>query len=146
MINKLASFLMVAIVLLSFFNCVSLLGWVYQESPSGDSKSEVFGPRADKLLIKLYPSAEDEWDALVNGEIDVTDSLLTLERYEQFTNTSLVDQINSVESPGGSIGLFLIDINNNNNEFLGNPPDQTYPNPVYHNPCSVLGMRKAVAY
>jgi len=137
---------MVAIILSSFFNCVSLLGWVYQDSSSSDTRFEVFGPRADKLLIKLYASAEDEWNALVNGEIDVTDSLLTLERYEQFTNTSLADQINSVESPGGQIGLYLIDINNNNNEFLGNPPDPAYPNPVYPNPCSVLGMRKAVAY
>jgi ABC-type transport system substrate-binding protein len=140
---------MVAIILLSFFNCVNLLGWVYQDSPSGDSKFEVFGPRADKLLIKLFPTAEDEWNALLNGEIDVTDNELTLGRYEQFTNASHVNQINCIESPGGGIGLFLIDINNNNNPKLGNPDygdPMTDNNPVYPNPCSVLGMRKAVAY
>jgi len=41
------------------------------------SANELFGPRLDKLLLKMYPSADAEFTALENGDIDIIDSPLT---------------------------------------------------------------------
>lgn len=122
----------------------NLFCWVYQDGTSQDTKFETFGPRADRLLVKFYSSSDTAWDALINNETDIADPTLTPTRYDQF-NTSLSGQI-SVNRDLRSATLYLIDINNNNNPYLGNPPDPSYLNPVYPNPCSVLGLRKAIAY
>ncbi len=136
--------------MLIFLIVISMFGLLTPKISSDENlifhDEETFGPRADKLLIKLYSDKEEEWNALANKEIDISDSLLSPQRYDQFTNTSLADQISVIENRGTATTLYTLDINNNNNEFLGNPPDSNYPNPVYPNPCSVLGMRKAIAY
>jgi len=111
-----------------------------------DANFETFGPRCDNLLIKLYSSETTEWDVgLQGGEIDVTDWPLDAEHYNRYTTLPWNETI-KVISYGPEFGLFLFDLNNNNNVNLGNPEDQAYPNPVYPNPMSVVELRKAVAY
>jgi len=110
-----------------------------------DTKFETFGPRCDNLLIKLYASETAEWAALEAGEIDVTDWPLDAAHYTAYQTAPLNESI-KVISYGPEFGLFLFDLNNNNNEFLGNPPDPAYPNPVYPNPMSCECLREAVAY
>jgi len=115
-------------------------------------KFEVFGPRADKVLIKLFENETAEWDALANGEIDVADWPLSKEYYDLFTSNMINpvtglpynETINTASY--ADFGMFTLEINNNNNEYLGNPPDPAYPNPVYPNPTSVKEMRQAIAY
>jgi len=62
--------------------------WEYQDGAPSDDKFEVFGPRADKMLIKLYSTAEAEWDALAKGEIDITDWLLYNEYKDRLMHVS----------------------------------------------------------
>jgi ABC-type transport system substrate-binding protein len=110
-----------------------------------DASFETFGPRCDNLLIQLYASETSEWDALEAHEIDVTDWPLDAEHYIDYSTPPLNEDI-KVISYGPEFGLFLFDLNNNNNVYLGNPEDPAYPNPVYPNPMSVVELRKAVAY
>jgi ABC-type transport system substrate-binding protein len=119
------------------------LAWDYGDPyKSSDTQYEEFGPRADELLIKLYASETAEWAALEAGDLDVTDWPLDAAHYATFnTNPAL-----KVISYGADYSLYLFDLNNNNNEYLGNPEDPAYPNPVYPNPMSVVELRKAVAY
>jgi len=120
--------------------------WTYNDGTPEDTLYEGFGPRADRLLIKLYETAEPMWDALAAGEIDMTDWPLTQEYYNLFTAPPYNETINVV-SYGAEFGLSILDINNNPNEYLGNPPDpEGDPNPVYPNPCSIREFRQAIAH
>ncbi len=144
-LNKKLVFAIFVLVMLSLvvFPDVPVKSWYYTNTDTEDTKYEKFGPRADKLLIKLYGSASSEFDALEVGEIDITDWPLTQSYYDKFTtlpqNASIATTFYGIEH-----GIFLLDINWNNNLYLGNPPNVTYPNPVYPNPCSVLSFRQAI--
>jgi len=122
---------------------IPAIAWTYTDGTPSDTKYEKFGPRADNLFIGLYASAEAEWDALETGEIDITDWPLTAPYYDRFTTSPQNEDI-AVIPYGAEFGLFLLDINNNPNEFLGNPPDPTYSNPVYPNPCAAVNLRQAI--
>jgi ABC-type transport system substrate-binding protein len=132
--------------------------WYYNGSgPAADLKFEMFGPRCDRLLIKFYASAEGEWDALKANpqELDMTDWPLTKAYYDQFIAPPYDAKVNVV-SVGGEFGIRCLDINNNNNPYLGiEGGDPAYPNPVAKrmndtdptndfNPGSDLNFRKAI--
>jgi len=70
--------------------------WEYNDGTPSDTKFEGFGPRADKLLIKLYSSAEAEWAALAAGEIDITDWPLSKPYYDLFTSPPYNEIINVI--------------------------------------------------
>jgi hypothetical protein len=96
------------------------------------------------LLIKLYFAAETEWDALDLGEIDITDWPLTEIYYTKFT-TPPEDAYIDAQYYSGEFGIFLLDVNNNNRPFLGNPEDPLYPNAVYpNNPFEKVEARQAL--
>jgi ABC-type transport system substrate-binding protein len=106
---------------------------------------EQFGPHADKLLITLYTSEIAEWEqGLELGKLDVTDWPLDDTHYNRYIAPPWDTQL-KVLGYGPEFGLFLFDLNNNNNQYLGNPPNPAYPNPVYPNPMSDVDLRKAVA-
>ena len=133
--------------------------WFYNEYPTptpSDFDYELFGPRVDRLLIKLYSAAEGEWEALKNDELDITDWPLTQTYYNQFIAappTGYADTVNVV-SVGGEFGIRCLDMNQNNNPYLDEPQNPAFPNPVANkddvdpkndwNPMSDLNMRKAV--
>lgn len=137
--------------------------WFYNEYPEAtappeDYKFEMFGPRCDRLLIKLYETAEAEWDALKASpqELDVTDWPLRADYWEQFTTDppdGYADKVN-VESVGGEFGIRNLDMNQNPNPYLGIPPNPKYPNPVKNlndtdpknnnNPTSDVNFRRAI--
>jgi ABC-type transport system substrate-binding protein len=118
-----------------------------------DNNVEYFGPRADKLLIPLYASQTSEWDTgLMLGKIDVTDWPLDDTHYTAYTTPPYNNSI-MVTPYGPETGIRLFDLNQNNNTYLGNPPDSRYPQPAdvyfaggYGNPMAELSLRKAVAY
>jgi ABC-type transport system substrate-binding protein len=139
------SFLAILMLSILIIPNAPVKAWEYQDGTPSDTKFEKFGPRADKILIKLYSTAEAEWDALARGEIDITDWPLSKPYYDLFTSPPLNESINVV-SYGAEFRFFMLDINNNNNTYLGNPPNPAYPNPVYPNPMSVKEMRQAIAY
>lgn len=127
--DKKALFGLVAL-LMALMLVSPVFAWTYWDG-TGDTKFETFGPRVDKLLIKLYASDISEWDTgLEGGEIDVTDWPLDAAHYEEY----VLDPRFHVLGYGAEFGLFLFDLNNNGNQYLGNPPDPEYPNPVYPNP------------
>jgi len=102
--------------------------WVYPDSTS-DAKWEQFGPRADKLLIKLYADDLGEFAALEAGDIDIVDWPIPKLRYQKWTSPPWNETI-KVVNYGPEFGLYIIDMNSNNNQYLGNPPNPAYPNPV----------------
>ena len=111
-----------------------------------DTKFESFGPRSDQLLIKLYASETSEWETGVqSGEIDVTDWPLDKAHYDLYTLPPWNETL-KVLNYGAEFGLFIFDLNNNNNTYLGNPPNENYTNPVYPNPMADVNLRKAIAY
>lgn len=111
-----------------------------------DTKFETFGPRSDRLLIKLYASEVSEWETgIEQGEIDVTDWPLDKAHYDRYTSPEWSDKL-KVLGYGAEFGLFIFDLNNNNNTYLGNPPNASYPNPVFPNPMADVNLRKAIAY
>lgn len=119
--------------------------WLYQDGTPEDTKFEKFGPRADRLLIKMYATPEAEWVALEAGEIDITDFPVSKEYYDKWTGQPYNETINVIPY-GAEYGFVMLDINNNNDTYLGNPPNPAYPNPVYPNPCSAKEMRQAIAH
>jgi ABC-type transport system substrate-binding protein len=130
-----------ALLLLNF---VPVNAWVYPDSPS-DDKVEFFGPRLDRLVIKYYTSEIEEFKALERGEIDFTDWPIGGEHNEYVLNWTSHPDIKLVWR-GTEFGMFVLDLNNNPNPYLGNPQNPAYPNPVYPNPMSVPALRHAVAH
>jgi len=124
-------------------------------SPPHDSNFETFGPRCDRMLIKLYSTAEGEWDALLATpqEIDMTDWPLTQGYFDTFKVVPEINRTNLVAS-GGEFGIRCLDMNQNGERYLGEPPNPNYPNPVRNlndtdpkndnNPTSDLNFRKAI--
>ena len=126
---------LIAIVVLAMTSMMfaPAFAWEYPDG-THDTKYETFGPRADQLLIKLYGSETSEWEAgLEGGEIDVTDWPLDRTHLERYTTLPWSAEIN-VLGYGAEFGIQLFDLNNNNNTYLGNPPNPAYPNPRYPNP------------
>lgn len=107
-----------------------------------DTKYEEFGPRADKILIKLYEKAESEWDALRKGEIDVTDWPLTKPYWTLFNTDPQCIQDIEKKYYGAEFGIRILDINNNNDTLLA----PGYPNPVYPNPLGGTNDPEAIAF
>ncbi|UCB59990.1 MAG: hypothetical protein JSW72_07720 [Candidatus Bathyarchaeota archaeon] len=126
--------------------------WSYSAHAPENIKFEKFGPRADKLLIKLFDNETAEWDALAAGEIDIAQCPLSREYYDMFTSnmvnpaTGLAYNETINTTSYAEFNTLILEINNNNNEYLGNPPDPTFANPVYPNPTSVKEMRQAIAH
>jgi ABC-type transport system substrate-binding protein len=117
-----------------------VMAWDY---PDGTTAYEKFGPRARKLLYKLYADDTAEFAALKAGDIDIVDWPLPKVEYDDITAN--YPGIATV-SYGAEYGIFILDLNSNNNEFLGNPPDSAYSNPVYPNPMSDVDLRRAIGY
>ncbi|RLI44761.1 hypothetical protein DRO69_06640 [Candidatus Bathyarchaeota archaeon] len=138
--------LLVAILALAII-VSPVFAWSYGDpSKPDDTKYETFGPRADQLLIKLYASDISEWESgIEGGEIDITDWPLDQEHYNRYTTPPLNETL-KVMGYGAEFGIFLFDLNNNNNTYLGNPPNASYPNPVFPNPMADANLRKAIAY
>jgi len=140
--------MLISLLLMATITVTPVLAWVDSTSPgpepTDDGNWEAFGPRADKLLIKLYASDWSEWTGLENGEIDITDWPLDQEHYNKYLSPPYNESI-LVTFYGPEFGLFILDVNNNNNPYLGNPPDPEYPNPVYPNPCGVKEFRQAIS-
>jgi len=105
--------------------------WVYQDGTVEDTKFEKFGPRADRLLIKLGATAE----TLENGEVDISDLSVTGSYYDSWTSPPYNETINVI-SYGPDYSFYMLDINNAN----------ITSSPVYPNPLSVLSFRQAVAH
>ena len=140
----------ITIAMLSMLLSTPANAWNYgNPAKSDDLNVEYFGPRSDKLLMPLYSTAESEWEeGLQLGKIDVTDWPLDDVHYTRYTTPPWNNTI-TVKAYGPEFGLRLFDLNNNNNTYLGNPPDPAYPNPVFApvgNPMAELSLRKACAY
>jgi ABC-type transport system substrate-binding protein len=104
-----------------------------------------FGPKIEKQFFYFFSNPENMWNYLATGGIEVTDQPLTRAFYDMFTQPPYDEKI-AVNSYGGEFRIFQLDINWNNNQYLGNPPNPYYLNPVYPNPTSVVEMRQAIAY
>ena len=148
------NFLMLLALLLSLALTVfPTSSWVYQDETPYDNKFEKFGPRADRLLINLYSGMNAVFDQIANGTVDLAQPELDQGWYDLFRSNEINpstglpynETINVIDC-GAGYDFLMLDINNNGNEFLGNPPDPAYPNPVYPNPCSVVSFRQAIAH
>ncbi len=119
-------------------------GWVYPDCTS-DAKFEQWGPRADRLLIKLYADDTAEFLALKAGEIDICDSPLSKAEYDDMS-TNYADVIKIVNY-GCEYSFFMLDINNNDNPATGNPNicgGAGHAND--RNPMSSVKLRRAIGH
>lgn len=131
---------LIALMMVSF-GLNPALAFYHPTTGIEDGKFEIFGPRVDRILIKMYGSLEAEIAALQAGEIDITDWPLT----RPLIDTLSADPNVSIAKYGGEAGYYTLNFNNNNNQFLGNPPNPLSPNPVYPNPMSDVAFRQAVS-
>jgi ABC-type transport system substrate-binding protein len=127
------------IAMMLSMSVLSVSAWYFAADGSENDTFNAWGPRIDRLLIKKYTSIEAVAAALQGGEIDITDWALT----PALVATLSTDPNVVLQSYGGESGYFTISLNWNNEQFLGNPPDPAYANPVYPNPMSVLAFRQA---
>jgi ABC-type transport system substrate-binding protein len=128
--KALVAILALAIVSMMF---APVFAWEYWYGEH-DELYEQWGPHASQILIKLYDSEISEWETgIENGEIDITDWPLDHTHLARYTSPPWSEKLN-VYDYGAEFGLYLFDLNNNNNTFLGNPPNPAYPNPRYPNP------------
>jgi ABC-type transport system substrate-binding protein len=139
--------LLASLVLISVLVSPSI-AFVYPDG-SQDDKFESFGPRVDKVLIKKYAGLDAELQALQNGEIDITDMGLNKAWIDALKSDPNITMLGSGTDPAASgprTGYYTTNFNNNDNEYLGNPEDPLYSNPVYPNPMSELAIRQACSY
>jgi ABC-type transport system substrate-binding protein len=107
--------LFAALLLLSV---VTVSAWVNPDCTENEFW-EGFGPRVDRVLIKLYASDTAEFTALEGHEIDICDWPLTLEFREKLCTPPESDYLKCV-SYGPDYGFRILDINNN--ETTGGNP------------------------
>lgn len=119
----------------------AVMAWYYPDKPE-DTLFETWGPRIDRILIKKYDGVDAMLTALQGGEIDITDWPLTKTWMDIFANDPNI----VIMGYGGEAGYYTINFNHNPNQYLGNPPNETYPNPVYPNPTSELALRQALSH
>jgi len=117
--------------------------WVYPDCTK-DLNFERFGPRVDRVLIRMYADETAAFTAFENGEFDMVDWRLTryfLDRWSvpPYNNTI---KIIPLPPPGSERGYYILDMNNN--------PYPTLPggttNPAYPAPTSVSSVRHAIAH
>jgi ABC-type transport system substrate-binding protein len=136
-------------ILLTAMMLLPVNAWIYPDC-SEDGLFEMYGPRAQRLLIHLYDDDTAEFAALKAGDIDMSDWPLSKTEYEDMS-TNYADVI-KITNYGPEFGLFLLDLNSNNNTDLGNPPDPAYPQdptvwyPGAGNPMADVNLRRAIAY
>jgi ABC-type transport system substrate-binding protein len=119
-------------------------GWIYPEDTQ-DQRFEMFGPRADRLVISLYSSEYSEFSSFEDGDLDLVNSALTRAWVDKWATQSPYKENIKIVSRNSTSRMFGITINTNNNEYLVDQnPD--YPNQAYPNPCSVSGFRHALAH
>jgi ABC-type transport system substrate-binding protein len=135
------------------FSLAPVKAFIYPDG-SVDGLYENFGPRLDRIQVIMYDGLDAMWTGLQNGEIDVTDWPLTHTWLTTFISPPANETV-QVVSYGGEAGMYLVDFNLNNNEYLGNPPGypEEYPNPVSNgpaaavqNPASNVNFRRGVSY
>ena len=132
---------LIIVVLMLSMTVAPSLAFIYPDG-SQDNYFENYGPRIDAILVKKYASLQSEIDALKAGEIDFTDWPL---------EKSMVDNLSTdpniaVVGYGGENIYYTLNFNNNPNQYLGNPEDPAYANPVYPNPMAVAEFRQACTH
>jgi len=141
--RKLLVFAMaVAFIVSLLVSVVPVSAWTYPDCTE-DDRYENWGPRIDRLWIRLYADESSEFVGFQNGEIDIVDWPIPKDYQDTWSQPPHNESIKLL-SYGAEYGMFLVDINCNPNEYLGNPPDPDYPNPVYPNPCSSPYLREAL--
>lgn len=133
--------LLMATLMLTSISVAPAVAFIYSDG-SQDERIELFGPRIDRILIKIYEGTDPEFAALQQGEIDITDWALT----KSWITTFSTDPNIRVVGYGGEVGYYTFNFNHNNNTNLGNPPNPTYPNPRFPNPTSVPALRQALSH
>jgi ABC-type transport system substrate-binding protein len=122
--------------------------WVYPNNTQ-DNKYEKYGPHAAQMLIHFYATDALEFAAMGGGLLDITDWPLSKSSVSvvNVTGVNLVDY-------GPEYGIYLLDINENNETKLGNPywnpPGTTPDNPIVktYGTCwtADVWLRRAIDY
>lgn len=144
--NKIFPLLIVSVTLsLVIVSKAPVRAWTYPDDTPDDTNFETFGPRADKLIFLPY-SKGSIWGQFLGGETDLIDPPVPEFWYESLTTEPEYIEKFKVVPTGVQPNIFMLDMNTNNNPYLGNPQDPSYPNPVYPNPMSEVGLRRAIDY
>ena len=86
---------LLSIILVCSLVFVPSTAWIYPDSTE-DGRYEAFGPRADRMLIKLYADPINEFTGLEAGELDITDWPVDSSYYQKWSSQPYNDSIKLV--------------------------------------------------
>jgi ABC-type transport system substrate-binding protein len=105
---------LLGVLFVSLFASSSVSAWIGPPYSGNrgteDTNFELFGPRVDNILMKMYAGTDSEWLALKNGEIDITDWSLTPAWLKDFLDGT--EPHVAVGDAGGEFGMYDLDMNN----------------------------------
>ncbi len=140
----LAVLLLTLLALMNVFSAfVPSFAWVYPDCTE-DLKFERWGPRVDRVIIRMYSTEAIAFIAFENGQFDMIDWSITryfLDRWSAPPYNETI-KIIPLPPPGVERGYYVLDENCNPNPTL---MDGT-PNPAYPAPTSVSSFRHALAH
>jgi ABC-type transport system substrate-binding protein len=119
----------VTILLISTFTVFPVNAFIY---PNGgyDNKYELYGPHADQMRFQFYAGEDAMFTALQTGQIDLTDSPLTMYWRTQFASDPNIQ----IVSAGGEAGFYTVDFNMDKYKYVPNSIRAPYPNNLYVDP------------
>jgi ABC-type transport system substrate-binding protein len=146
--NKKPIFAILAIAMMTMM-LIPAQAFIFPDCHS-DPSFEMFGPRAEVLLIHLYADDTAEFTAMSKGQIDMCDWPLSKTVYTQYSSYPY-NQTIKIVNYGAEYGLYIIDMNCNNNTYMGNPPDPLNGNnpmvtATHGNWMSDVSLRRAIDY
>ena len=130
--------LSIALLLLS---SAPSFAWVYPEC-NEDLKFERFGPRVDRLIIRMYATDVLCFTAMEKGQFDIVDWSLLRYFIDRWGTNNATLKIIPFPPPGSERGYYLWDINNNPYPKLMDDS----PNPAFPSATSEASFRHALAH
>lgn len=122
--------------------------WVYPDTtigaPHTDTNFENFGPRADKIQIRLFTGKTAEFTELESDHIDLTDCPVDSAHLGPWTNGPLSSKIAVVDT-GPAFEMYILDMQMNNNTFLPDGSSNLARTASFGNPMADVWLRRAIA-
>jgi len=148
---------MLITILITTFPIGIVSAWEYSnttiKNPQTDNISEMFGPMADHVQIKMYTDEISEFTGLELKEIDVTDWPVDATHYPRWVDQDPYNSSIAVVDTGPEYGMYILDMRMNNETRIYKQVGASVgadlgPNPAYTapfgNPMADVWLRRAI--
>ena len=141
--NKKTAFVGLLSIAMLFLASAPSFAWVYPDCTE-DLKFERFGPRVDRVVIRMYATEAIAFTNFENGQFDMTDWAATRYFLDRWSAPPYNETIKIIPYPypGSERGYYILDMNNYPEPLL----IDSSPNPAYPVPTSVSSFRHAIAH